>query len=75
MKYVKGKNCRQGICSFCIDQNLMASKCSNISERVPYTNLEETWQKITESDRCLFEGNNDELVQKKNVVNYMESFF
>jgi organic radical activating enzyme len=45
--------CRQGATSMCVDQRLMASKCSNIREKVPYTTLTETWGKVRRQAQCL----------------------
>jgi len=47
------RKCRQGTTSMCVDQRLMASKCSNIREKVPYTTLTETWGKIRKQEQCL----------------------
>jgi len=50
------RKCRQGVTSMCVDQRLMASKCSNIREKVPYTTLTETWRRVRGQTQCLIAG-------------------
>jgi len=53
MKLARGIGCKQGVSSFCIDQNLMAYKCSNTKTKIPYTFLSETWTEIREIGDCI----------------------
>ena len=50
------RSCRQGATSMSVDQKLMASKCSNIREKVAYTTLTETWKRVKEQKTCLLKG-------------------
>ena len=40
---IEGSHCEQGILSFHLNYDMQASICSNIKERIPYTNIEEIW--------------------------------
>jgi len=53
VKLAKGVSCRQGTLSFSIDQDLMAHRCSNTEQKVPYTTLKETWEQIKGFDDCI----------------------
>ena len=50
------RKCRQGVTSMCVDQKLMASKCSNIREKIAYTTLTETWNMVKKQKQCLLGG-------------------
>jgi len=50
------RKCRQGVTSMCVDQKLMAGRCSNTSERVAYTTLAETWKIVRTRTGCPLEG-------------------
>ncbi len=43
---IKGSKCEQGILSFHVNYDLMASICSNFYDKIRYTTLSETWEKI-----------------------------
>ncbi|NVM46445.1 MAG: radical SAM protein [Candidatus Lokiarchaeota archaeon] len=43
---IEGSHCEQGILSFHLDYELKASICSNFKEKIPYTTLIETWNKL-----------------------------
>lgn len=55
MKLARGVGCKQGISSFCIDQNLMAYRCSNTETKTPYTTLNETWAEIRKIEDCIIQ--------------------
>lgn len=48
---IEGSRCEQGILSFYLNYDLKASICSNFERKIPYSNLEETWEQL-KSFKC-----------------------
>ncbi|UCC20826.1 MAG: radical SAM protein [Promethearchaeota archaeon] len=42
----EGSICEQGILSFHLNYDMQSSICSNLQKKIPYTNLNETWEKL-----------------------------
>ena len=43
---IEGSICEQGILSFHLNYDMQTSICSNLQEKIPYTNLTEVWDRL-----------------------------
>ena len=45
---MEGSVCEQGVLSFHLNYDMKASICSNLKRKIPYSNMENTWELLKE---------------------------